>query len=90
MNNSALTAAEPTLPPDEQAVTDWMKLRLADLRERSGLPVQSLNLYCTGGETTWTLHAGGQCVVNQPSIAEGVKALREKLAAAKTEEAATR
>jgi hypothetical protein len=72
------------VPPDELAVTEWLKLRLADLRERSDM--QSLNVHATwyphSGEigVEWVLHAGGQCVVGQPTIAQGVAALRKKLA----------
>ena len=78
-------AAEPlAVSPDEQAVVDWMKLRLAFLRERSD--IEAINLAVTYYphlgeiETQWIIHSGGQCVVSQPSIAEGVRALREKLA----------
>jgi len=83
MNNSATTAAEPaTLPPDELAVTDWMKQRLADLHARHGVDAIQLlvNRFSDGTiDVGWSLHKDGACVVSRPTIAKGVRALREKL-----------
>ena len=86
MNNSATTAAEPaTLPPDEQAVLDWCKIRLADLHARSGIDCIQLCVirYDHSGEigAHWFLHKDSACVVSRPTIAKGVRALREKLEA---------
>jgi len=86
MNAAATTTAEPaTLPPDDQAVLDWCKIRLSDLHARSGIDCIQLAVirYDHSGEigAHWFLHKDGECVSGQPSIAEGVKALREKLEA---------
>jgi hypothetical protein len=84
-------AAEPLADPCEQAVMDWMRLRLAALRQFSG--INALSVHATWYphseeiDVLWILHSGGKCVVDQPSIAEGVRALRVKLAERGTQEA---
>jgi hypothetical protein len=72
-------------PPDEQAVADWMRIRLADMHARHGVKALSIHAVWVShsGEIDfqWCLHDDGGCVVGQRTIAEGVKALREQLEA---------
>jgi len=82
VNSSAPTTESVTLPPDELAVTDWMKQRLAELHARHGVDAIQLlvNRFSDGTiDVGWSLHKDGACVVSRPTIAKGVRALREKL-----------
>jgi len=75
---------EPLSDPCEMAIRDWMKLRLKDLHERHG--VEALSVHATwyphSGQidARWCLHMDGECVVDEGSIAEGLRALKAKLA----------
>jgi hypothetical protein len=69
--------------PDEQAVLDWAKLRLATLHALS--EVEAINLIVTrypDGTINghWVLHRARACAI-EPTIADGVRTLREKLEA---------
>jgi hypothetical protein len=87
---SLLPLADPlVVSPEEMAVADWLRIRLAELHERHGIAALSVHAtwYPHNGQidARWVLHSGGECVIDQRSIAQGVRALKAKLAEQQTE-----